>query len=224
MNAPTPALQRSDRDGQTLSHQFLWFDLETTGLDPHSDLILEWALALCEDAGPEDSGTNEPDHGMPIVQQYEGVVSYGKSRVDELRLAAHPIVQDMHTKNGLWDACSLPPNAEGLSISTLEEADNFLRELCCELTGQAKPTGLVLAGASVHFDLGFVRVHFPRFAKCLSHRVFDVSTLTQAERSWGESDVDLGGGGDGTHRAMTDVQHAIERAAFFRARRWRIGL
>src|SRR5690606_27766948 len=90
-----------------------------------------------------------------------------------------PCVRDMHTRNGLLSECMA-------SSTTLEESDEFLHSLCVELTGSDKPRGMVLAGGSVHFDLAWSRVHLPRFASCLSHRVFDVSTLKIAERTYGE--------------------------------------
>jgi oligoribonuclease (3'-5' exoribonuclease) len=45
------------------------------------------------------------------------------------------------------------------------------------LKAQYPQEPLVLAGASVHFDRGFIRAHMPRLNTELSHRHFDVSTL-----------------------------------------------
>jgi oligoribonuclease (3'-5' exoribonuclease) len=146
-------------------HQFLWFDVETTGLVPEEGLLLEWAVALAED----DAGGD-----CTIVQEYTAAVSHDctpGARLDTV-LSADPsgYVRKMHTKNGLL------ADVEA-STTTIMKSDLFLRAICQELTGKDEPKGLELAGFSPHFDHAWCCVHLPRFAACLSHRVFNVSTL-----------------------------------------------
>jgi oligoribonuclease len=151
-------------------HQALWFDVETTGLigdgpggpkpgDLYGGgLLLEWALALAED----DAGGD-----CTIVQEYTAVVHHEPAA---LASCLDDYVRKMHTKNGLL------VDVEA-STTTLADSDAFLFAICQELTGKAEPRGLELAGFSAHFDLAWCKVHLPRFASCLSHRVFNVSTL-----------------------------------------------
>lgn len=174
-------------------HQFLWLDLETTGLDPHRCRILEWAVVLAAD---------DRDGDMQPIEQYSSVIHVETgAELPEM----DDYVRKMHTENGLLAECF----AGG---ATLAESEAFL----VELVGGEATRGVVLAGGSVHFDLGFLRVHMPRFARCLSHRVFDVSTLKAAERTWGEDIGDTKGG----HRALSDVLVSLSEARVLRARRW----
>jgi oligoribonuclease len=179
----------------TVKHQFLWIDLETSGLDPHSCIILEWAAVLAADNRYGD---------MSPVEQYASPIHFDYStppKMDEF-------VRKMHTDNGLLSACIA-------STFTLAESEDFL----IELVGGPETRGVVLAGGSVHFDLGFIRVHMPAFAKCLSHRVLDVSTFKAAERTWEAADAfpDIKGT---NHRALDDVLASLAEAKRWRERRY----
>lgn len=181
-------------------HEFLWLDLETTGLDPHNDQILEWAIVLADDGAAGD---------LSPVHQFSGVVDPWND-ADAMRDAIegmHSIVQNMHARNGLFEAVA----REG---TPLAEAEDFLLSVCVELG--AKPRQVVLAGSTVAFDLGFVRVHMPRFAEYLSHRTFDVSTLKQADVAWGGVPFAKAE----AHRALPDVLESLAHAAAIKARRW----
>lgn len=180
-------------------HEFLWLDFETTGLKPSECKILEWAVVLAADDRHGD---------MTPIQQYSSPVRYYSSE-EEKRLVLEltdPFVVDMHTKNGLWAECDDTDH-------TIEEADEFLVSLCTELG--AKPRQIVLAGASVHFDLAFAREHLPRFAEYLSHRVFDVSTLKRAHMSWGAGEEIKR---DPAHRALPDVLESLAETKQWRER------
>jgi oligoribonuclease len=172
-------------------HEFLWLDLETTGLHADACQVLEWAIVLAADDREGD---------MSPITQYESVIHVP----DPAALEMDAFVRDMHTRNGLLAACAA-------SDTTIEESDEFLAGVCADLG--AKPRSITLAGASVHFDLAFARVHLPEFSKFLSHRVFDVSTIKRALESWGN------GGAirrDPAHRAMPDVLESLSEAAQWR--------
>ena len=178
------------------AHQFLWFDLETTGLDPATGRVLEFAAVLCEDARGDD---------FAIVQQFSGVV-----HVDRETLHALPIdlaVMKMHHANGLWAAVRE-------STTTIAEVDAFLSALADSITGGRK-RAITLAGSSVHFDLAWCRVHLPTFAEYLSHRVFDASTLRRAVDSWAPAPVEWPR--RDAHRALDDVLASIAEARVARA-------
>ncbi len=199
-----PTMPPTAPDETPLAHEFFWFDLETTGLSSADDVILEWALVLAEDGREGD---------MSAVREYHSPISTatfahaGQDRQYKAALAAmDPYVRNMHTQNGLLEACA----AETVTIS---EVDDFLAGLCAELG--AKKRGVSLAGNSVHFDLGFCRVHLPRFTEYLSHRVFDVSTLIRAERTYGSEQLRS----EPAHRALADVHQSLATAAAWRKAR-----
>lgn len=171
-------------------HQHLWFDLETTGLIPEEGLVLEWALALAED----DRGGS-----FEIVQEYTGVVHHPAAKVEE---ACDARVTNMHTKNGLLAEVAA-------STTSLEDVDTFLQGVCQDLTGKAEPRGLELAGFSPHFDLAWVKVHLPKFAHALSHRVFNVSTLRRVAQVHFPEGALIEQQNPDRHRALDDVRASI---------------
>lgn len=178
------------------THQFLWLDLETTGLDPYQKRILEWAAVLAADDQAGD---------LSVVQSFTSVIG---TNGDDLSKEMDDYVTRMHTTNGLLAECAA-------SKVTLADSEAFFCGLAESLG--AKPRSIVLAGGTVHFDLGFVRVHMPRFAGFLSHRVFDVSTLKAAERTWGGAFPDVK---TDVHRALPDILASLEEARRIKAHRW----
>ena len=112
--------------------------------------------------------------------------------------ALSPYILDMHTKNGLLAACAR-------STTTVAEIEEHLLTLVPEVTGDDKPT---LAGSSVHFDHGFLRVHMPRLAARFSHRHYDVSAVKLFCRSLGMTKVPKAE----AHRARADILESIEHA------------
>ena len=164
-------------------HEYVWLDLETTGLIPQECQILEWAIALVADDQQGD---------MSIVEERTGVIHTPMSP------AMDDFVRKMHTRNGLLDACLVAP-----ATQTIADAEKQLLQLMQDIGAQ--PRSVLLAGNSVHFDLGFLRVHMPDFAKYLSHRVFDVSTLMLASRAWLGTDFKK----NEAHRALADVRESV---------------
>jgi len=174
------------------AHEFLWLDLETTGLDPRTGRVLEFAAVLCEDARGDD---------FVVTDSYTGVIHATPAQLDACAIDAY--VRKMHDANGLWRDVAA-------STTRLAEVDLFLAELAATLTGGRK-RAVVLAGNSVHFDLAWCRVHFPSFAEYLSHRVFDVSTLVRAVESWAPNPVQWPPP-DSEHRALGDILRSIKLA------------
>lgn len=175
------------------AHAAIWFDVETAGLDPHTGHLLEWAAVLAADAADGD---------LTPIHEFTAVIH---ADIDPASL--DPKVRDMHTRNGLLADCAK-------STATLDESDAFLYTLCESLmpAGQ-KPRGIWLAGNSVSFDLGWVRVHLPRFASCLHYRVFDVTSLQRAAELWLPGYVVQRPDG---HRALEDVRASLRAASYWR--------
>lgn len=188
-----------------LKPQFLWIDLESTGLDPTKCRILEWAAVICRDWQGGD---------MSVIESYSSVIGFGCAvegggfrELAAAKAEMDPYVTAMHDKNGLMQECIDSPD-------TLAEAEEFL----CALVDGEPARSVVLAGSTVAFDRGFLVHHMPRFAGYLSHRCFDVSTLKMADRSWAGEKFKKAE----AHRALPDILESIAHAKEIRDRieRW----
>lgn len=161
---------------------YLWIDLETTGLDPDNDRIIEVGWMLTD--------------SHEIVEPVQSVIITPDKVAWEL-MQQDLFVQTMHTENDLLK------DMEAFGTIMAEDAEDQILELL-DKHDLGKP---ILAGASVHFDRGFIRNWMPRLDRRLSHRHFDVSTLrmffdSQGFHSYGEKVRPT------VHRALEDVEDA----------------
>ncbi len=128
----------------------VWVDIETTGLDPDRDLILEIAVLITDSKLREiihEVWVIKPEHGLPAMDQF---------------------IVDTHSRNGLFDDLH-----RGIQIAN---ADASLAALIARHSAKGGP----IAGSSPHFDKSFIRLRMPKLAACFNHRCYDVSTLKQA--------------------------------------------
>jgi oligoribonuclease len=202
--------------------KLVWLDIETTGLSPERHSILEVAFAAADLAVPFSLLGLDSS-----VLRYEDRHTLGSQCLMEGRIPVHdngpcracdfsPFVRSMHKENGLLAESST-------STTTLAEVEDSLLDLVRgePESGDEKPT---LAGSSVHFDHGFLRVHIPRFAARLSHRHYDVSAVKLFCESVGMPRIPKAQ----AHRAREDVlesiAHARQCAVWLAAHwEWRVG-
>lgn len=177
----------------TMTHNWLWLDLETTGLDEHAGQVLEVGAAVVDDG---------VDGSFDIVDAVDTVVL----PTPGFEVLMDDYVKAMHTRNGLLSRIA---EGEGMLIA---DADDML----ASFVDQYLPAGLrvVLAGNSVHFDLRWVKRHMPKLAAKLSHQVFDVTTLKAAARVWGPGIDEVKAD---EHRALADVRASIACAKRYHA-------
>lgn len=166
--------------------KYVLLDLETTGLNPTNDRILEiGAIALTAD--------------LEEVARFECLVHFSD------RLTVDEVVHNMHTKNGLWSECATAPFGE-------EAADVLLRDWLSQLGFEKK--SVVLMGNSIHFDHSFLKARFPATAAMLHYRVMDIGGLRRWLTGFGiplpEVPADM------PHRSMPDCEIELRDARVMR--------
>lgn len=165
--------------------RFLWLDVETTGLSPWYDLLLEVAWLPSRSADPLDLDFTE----------LRSVVVHHPGQVMGQRLSA--FTWRMHGKSDL-----LADVAES-KVRLADVAPMILQSM--EALGPPD-AAWYLAGNSVHFDRAFLDRHAPEISPHLSHRILDVTSLLLAARSSDRVIPKL----EPAHRAGPDVLQSVE--------------
>lgn len=168
----------------------LWLDLETTGLDPRRDLILEIAMVAT-------------DADLTVEAEATVVLATDAREVNE-RLFERPEVLKMHLDNGLCEALRTAPGHMTAGPTEEHLIEKFLFDL-----------GRPMAGTKPSFDRGFLEAQMPRLARLFSHRDFDMNTV-YAFTGWPKPKVDKVEPGL-KHRALPDLHRDIEELRKIRA-------
>lgn len=160
-----------------------WIDLETTGLDPEEDDIVEVAVGVADFARPFEIETML--HWVIRTEPGDW------ERVD-------PFVRNMHEKSGLLRESLLS------SISLIDVVQSLAR-LVPVAKGDDRP---ILAGSTVHFDRSFLKVVAPHVESRFIHRHYDVSSMKLFAESLGMPRIAKAE----AHRAVADVRESVEHA------------
>ncbi len=178
--------------------RFFWTDLETTGLDPQQDQILEVAAIVTE-------------ADLTTVATFHAVVWHNPQK---LRMSS--FVWKMHTDNGLLEEVGKDHSTAARVTKsksqdwTVNAAPSYDVELILEQFVRQYASGAPMAGSSVAFDRGFYKRHFSLVESALHYRNFDVSVYREAMKRWAP-DVELPAKST-KHRAMEDIQASIAQA------------
>lgn len=174
-----------------------WVDVETTGLDPRTNELLEVAVVLTDERGK-------------IIDSLETViVPSAFPDIDRLRDVVPGVIRDMHDRSHLWhDLRNSDPASWNHDEATRELYHFFNKHL------YRKPK-LPLAGSTVSFDRSFLSPYFPELiAQYFNHRHIDVSTLIEIARitapnfeTW---HAELKSEQWNMHRALPDICDSIK--------------
>lgn len=194
--------------------RLVFCDLETTGLNPTIDVILEIGLKVVS------SNLEVVSNAMGTLHSFPG---YDFDVIERLRERAsssppgYPSALELHTASGLLEA------RERSSGVTLAEVDGIIVEWL-KSHGFALRTA-VFAGSSIWFDRGFIEMHLPRTHEFAHYRTVDVSSIREMYMRWCDPDfsarwkAQMGGGSK--HRVLSDIDSSIGELSFFRERLFR---
>jgi oligoribonuclease len=170
-------------------NDLFWIDLETTGLNPHMDRVLEVAVYRSKMT-------------VPFVAQklYEAVLHFDQAAPS----APHvdPYVAKMHDAGKLWSACSASKLTYAQVVAALASIIPVVEDPA------ARP---ILAGSTIHFDRDFIRQQFDPIEPLSTrfhHRHYDVSAIRLFCESLGMPKIPKGE----AHRASLDVEESIAHA------------
>jgi oligoribonuclease len=168
----------------------VWMDMEMTGLDPSSCVILEVAAVVTDaDLAPLHPGIDlplaQPDHVLDTMNEWCREQHAASGLVDRVRSAGLPLPE---AGNQLLD---------------------YLRRFCIE---DSAP----LCGNTIWQDRRFLMAYMPAVDRFLHYRVIDVSSIKELVRRWYPANHHFPPK-RGSHRALDDIYESIEELRFYRS-------
>jgi len=171
------------------SQHLIWIDLEMTGLNPDSDLIIEIATVVT------DKDLNILAQG-PVLAVHQS---------DAALAAMDDWNQKHHGESGLIDRVKASnindAEAERLTIE-------FLKLWVPENTSP-------ICGNSIGQDRRFLYRYMPKLEAYFHYRNIDVSTLKELAARWAP-EVKNGFNKESTHQALDDIIESIEELRYYR--------
>lgn len=168
-----------------------WMDLEMTGLNPDTEVIVEIATLITDDS-------------LALVAEGPDLVIHVS---DEVLAAMDPVVQKMHRSSGLTERIRA-------STLTLEEAG---RETLAFLQAHIPEARSVpLCGNSIGTDRRFLARYLPEIEDYLHYRSVDVSTIKELARRWYPSVLAAAPRKATTHRALDDIRESLDELRYYR--------
>ena len=167
----------------------IWIDLEMTGLNPDTDLIIEIATVIT-------------DKDLNIIAQGP-VLAVHQS--DAALAAMDDWNQKHHGESGLIDR---------VKASTINEAE--AERLTIEFLKQWVPENTSpICGNSIGQDRRFLVRYMPKLEAYFHYRNIDVSTLKELAARWAP-EVKEGFNKESTHQALDDIIESIEELRYYR--------
>ena len=172
-------------------------DLEMTGLDPDTQVIVEIATLVTDD-------------DLNIVAEGPDLVIF---QPEEAMAAMDDFVTDMHTKSGLLQL---------IKASTISHDEAMLQTLEFIKLHSPEPGKVPLCGNSIRTDRAFLAKYMPDIENWLHYRCVDVSTVKELVKRWypGLEHARPTNGGV-THRAMDDIRDSVAEMKYYRDRVFR---
>jgi oligoribonuclease len=169
----------------------VWMDLEMTGLDHTSDVIVEIATLVTDD-------------DLQIIAEGPDLVIH---QPDEVLARMDPFVVEMHTRSGLLDLIKASQiTLEAAGAATLEFIKRHVPE----------PATVPLCGNSIGTDRRFLAAYLPEIEDHLHYRSIDVSSVKELVKRWYPGVDASRPRGHGSHRALDDIRESIREMTYYR--------
>jgi oligoribonuclease len=170
------------------SKYILWVDLEMTGLDASTDVILEVAAIAT-------------DWDFKEIANYETVIHHSESVIEHMN--EWSVIQ--HEKSGLTQ------KVRSSKIGSKQAEDAVLKFIDKHFE---KDTPVLLAGNSIHMDRQFITEHWPRVDARLHYRMLDVSAWkvvfeAKFKKKFSKPEE---------HRALGDIRGSIMELEYYLAK------
>lgn len=152
---------------------FVGLDVETTGLNPRKDWLLEVGVVLFDDSlWPLSSRTwlIQPTAWKGFTKSFPE--TWFREVMKIFTETWSPEVREMHTANGLINEIITDPGA----LHSIHEAEQEI----IEFLEEHNATGLPMLGSSVSFDRSFLAVKMPDLLAAFSHRSVDATSVKLA--------------------------------------------
>jgi oligoribonuclease len=181
--------QTVTRSNDRKEDRLIWIDMEMSGLNPETDVVLEIATIVT------DAELNVIETGPSLV------VNQPASLFDKM----DDWNKEHHTKSGLWKSVLE-------SKVSCAEAERLTLEFVKKHTGHKKSP---LCGNSVWQDRRFLVKYMPQLDDYLHYRLIDVSTIKELASRW-YTDFQKFQKKESAHRALDDIQESIDELIYYR--------
>ena len=190
----------SDMSQATLSPQnndsnLIWIDMEMTGLDPDTCVVLEIATIVT------DAQLNVLAEG-PVLAVHQS---------DDVLANMNEWCIDVHGKTGLTQRC------RDSKISAIEAQAQTIAFLSQWVPAGKSP----LCGNTIGQDRRFMVKYMPELEAYCHYRSIDVSTIKELATRW-QPDVLKGFNKKGLHLALADIQESIAELQYYRTHVFKI--
>lgn len=170
------------------SNNLVWIDLEMTGLDAQSDVILEIASIVT------DSNLNILEEGPSLVI----------NQTDEKLRKMNEWVKLTHESSGLIEKVKVSK----ISLQDAQEKTlDFIKKYCVSTLNP-------LCGNSIWNDRMFLVSYMPEINKYLNYRNIDVSSIKELVKRWYGPEVEFKK--KKNHRALDDIKESIYELKYYR--------